>query len=723
MTRILTALSNYHAAVLVSYAFVVIGIVLVRSWKRNSLDHQSEQPCILAFVVVSVISLLVARTPVVFVNGLSNLDEAQMIASAVKFSTDPNSWESVDTTTSGPINSYALLWLMLFGKGPSFVAARLTQIGFLSFAWLLFLFGINATIPAARIVIAATLLLFLAGATSSDFLHYSSETVSILLLMAAVFIVFRQIDGATRRSAIAISGVILGLVPYAKIQAALIAVFVGITQCLITMLYEIPGRRLRSIASLGLGAVIPTIFILLGPLAFTGDLWDFWKTYIISSLSYIQPSLGLVQIWGITAHDPLIRRYLLGMLVVAVVGAILGAVRVFRYDKSRLLKLGIAAIFLTVSIYAVARPGRPFTHYIWLLIFPVALVPASIWAPSRAEVRVRPAIQRGFGIIFAACVILFVTGIANIRAIANTLIGALGPIGTPSYRLDVTAAEAIFSAGDLYGISPAQRHRMFIWGWMPEFYVFSNVTPATRDIVTHNQIWDRPLRDYFRSRLTSELNKRPPEYIVDAVAPGSFCFCGFPGAMREEAITEGISSFPTLNDFVHQKYVLVSKSPHGAECPRIYALKTFAAMMENQFLAITNINSSGYLKTSVASFTADHVADGVLFETCPDRWLLPDGSLGELTFDLQSPQKIVSVEILNTRNGSEGDRATVRARIELRGDKEEYIQEARILRYPYWTEIGVPDRFGPVHSIKIEILQFAGRGGGLNEVRVRATPR
>src|SRR5262249_20581275 len=118
------------------------------------------------------------------------------------------------------------------------------------------------------------------------------------------------------------------------------------------------------------------------------------------------------------------------------------------------------------------------------------------------------------------------------------------------YDPEVTGAERVFGAGQMldgFGIS---RGRMLIWGWMPQLYVWSGWTPATRDTVTAYQILPTGARPYFRDRMMAELRDNPPDYIVDAVAPGSFGFID-PGK-------DGLESFPELAAFVEKNYVLSS---------------------------------------------------------------------------------------------------------------------------------------------------------------------
>jgi len=631
-----------------------------------------------------------------------------MIASAMKFVTNPNSWQSVDGTSSGPVNSFMLMWPALFGKDIGFVVARVTQIGLLGLTWLLFLIATNATLPAARVAIAASLVVFLSGTSSFDFLHYSSETASILLLMLSIVILFRQIDRPIRQSSFAVSGLFLGLVPYAKLQAAPIAVAIGIIQVLL-ILTGTNGRKRQSIVLLGFGAIFPSA-VILGALFSVRAIEDFWISYIRWALQYINPLQSREDVWRIATYDPFLRRYFLGAMAFALAGVTFWIGGILRYDRSSLAKIGIAVIVLVASVYVVWQPGFVFQHYVLLLVFPAGLLAACLCPQSYHMTADRLCRHNAIARVGAACVIIFVA-----LGDPGKLITAWNDTSARRFRPAITAAEDPFLAGNLLDVSGTPAQRMFVWGWMPALYSWSHLTPATRDIITYNQIWGSPLRPYFRSRMMSELTQRPPEYIVDAVALASFGFT--------RADLYGIASFSELAEFVEREYVLISKSPYPDQCPRTYARKTFAEQLALQFPVLTNFKSSAHLEAAETSFSAALLADNVLFDTCGDHWLLPDGSLGEVAFDLERPQMISSVLVLNTRNGRGGDRATIKARIEARGKNGVFAQEIRVLRHPYWTETAIPDGLGPVRSIRIEILQFEGLGGGLNEVRVRTAGR
>jgi hypothetical protein len=395
------------------------------------------------------------------------------------------------------------------------------------------------------------------------------------------------------------------------------------------------------------------------------------------------------------------------MIVLAIIGISLSIDDLFKTDKHSILKPVFAVFFLIVSFYVVIKPGYAFAHYTLFLLWPVALLAGSIWTPAVANrlVALRRSIVLGF--ILVPLMFLFV---GSLTLIKFTPLAAVFHHNSYFYRnLDAAGAETFFDGGNLISNTETKNGRMFIWGWMPEIYLYANITPATRDIITYNQIIKTPVRSYFRERMMTELTRRHPEYFVDAVAPGIFF---------SDPAAQGIAGFAELNALVENEYTIVSRS--GNSCPRIYALKSFAEILQNRYAVIQNLRASSFLELGGESFPPGQVTDGMLFETCRNQWLLPDGKTGDLSFDLAGPYGIRAIQILNTRNWPYFNRASRQLRVEAyRRGQVVFKKDVHVRRYPYWTEIPVPRDVGEVDSITIRILDFIGFGGGLKQVRVQ----
>jgi hypothetical protein len=265
-------------------------------------------------------------------------------------------------------------------------------------------------------------------------------------------------------------------------------------------------------------------------------------------------------------------------------------------------------------------------------------------------------------------------------------------------------AAGLFEAGGLMSWLPKTDGRLTVWGWEPAFHVYSGIAPATRDTHNWNQIEPSAMKERFRARMVDDFIRSPPAVVVDAVAPGSFHYT--------DAAQSGLSTFPAQAALVQQNYSLLSKN--GAECPRTYISNRLLPQMK--FVQIREISATAFLQYGDLKFLPSLVDDFNIYENCIDRWLLPDGTPGSITLRF-APAKVSAVRILNTRNGTYPTRATLTATISLSlGDRLVQQQTIELRAYPDWTILRWPS--AQIDSVRINVLTFAGDGGGLNEVKI-----
>lgn len=96
--------------------------------QANAAEPRASTGDSIRFFLLVLASLFVWQAPILFLNVEIGGDESLMLAQAMKFKTDFLPWRSVDGTTSGPLNSYALMWPFLFGLKVSHFTARLTVL-------------------------------------------------------------------------------------------------------------------------------------------------------------------------------------------------------------------------------------------------------------------------------------------------------------------------------------------------------------------------------------------------------------------------------------------------------------------------------------------------------------------------------------------------------------------------------------------------------------------
>src|SRR6185312_17178058 len=99
----------------------------------------------------------------------------------------------------------------------------------------------------------------------------------VLLIASSVLLTFQMIECKPEWKTAFISGLLLGCIPFAKLQATPIGFAIGITQ--FGLLLGKGWIRIRPVVALIIGASCPAALILL-PLARTEGLADFWISYV-----------------------------------------------------------------------------------------------------------------------------------------------------------------------------------------------------------------------------------------------------------------------------------------------------------------------------------------------------------------------------------------------------------------------------------------------------------
>ena len=323
-----------------------------------------------------VLFLLLAawRWPLWFNPANFNPDESQIVAGAQALVHDPVFWRSVDGSTAGPLNFYVLLWVKLVGAPVNFLTARLTGLlliwGTLVFSYgLLRLFLARAPVRLALLPVA----LFFAIVTQDDFVHYSTEHLSLFLLASSTFLLIRRHDtGAGGRGAWWAGGVGLGLLPWAKLQAiplgAAVVIWLGFA------LWNDPdlsvAEKRRRGRDLLLAGLAPSL-LFLGLIAASG-VWPFFlQSYIRQNFHYVATDNSLAYLWQTTCRSLNLTWHfqacMSGPLLIALVGSLLR--RPAPGHLRALWRLG--GLLFLAALAAVLIPRRPFAHYLLFLVLPL----------------------------------------------------------------------------------------------------------------------------------------------------------------------------------------------------------------------------------------------------------------------------------------------------------------------------------------------------------------
>ena len=640
-----------------------------------------------------------------------NPDEAQMAANAMRIREFGIGWGAVDGTTSGPLNSLVLAWPYLFGGDVTFSTTRLTALVLLG-ATVIFVYCSIASIRGRLVatLLSLSLAAFYAFTRMPDFLQYASEILPISLLVFANFLLvdlyLLPALAEPQHARLVALGVAIGAVPFAKLQAAPIA---AVECACVLLVLGRPDRphRTRRLSAFALGCLLPAA-AWLGPLALTGGLSDFFKGYIVAALIHLNHGAdGITRgaVLELVLEDPT----LISLLYLLGASGLFSALYRDRVTESRhehALVLTLHALLLVaVALFAVLIRGKAFYHYL-LFLPPFLVLVVGYWAyaPNRS-IRYLASFAVSYAIAcLAVGLILLATDFGGEKSPDRFYF---------KYRVPVQSSFEWNTPHILRWLAGPD-DRLLVWGWMPGWYVWSGLPPATRESITQMQIYPTPMRDYYRQRLMDDFAVSRPDFVMDAVAGKSF------GVTDWLQGGSGISSDASLYSVVQADFEEVADGhPPGNECAGFYVRRERLAQARRSLVEFARIAASARKTAPSNVYSEANVADNrVTEDACTDYWLLPEGKLGELNIDFVRREPVRRVLILNTGGGILRDRATKSLRLDLldRG-MVTYSTEVTLRPHPRWTEV-VLDRPRAADALRLEILSYAGLGAGLNEVKV-----
>ncbi len=503
------------------------------------------------FAALAMISILAFRWPVVCDNReVSDPDESQMISGALTLRHDPLYWRSVDGQTRGPLDDWPLLGLLRATGRLDYIGARLTGAVLawmcVMGAWLALrhLFGD----PQARVLVLPLLAVH-AFANFWNFIQYGSEHVPDALVAVASMLMLTAWNPSgrdARLSRLFAAGLLLGALPFAKLQAAPIAAWMiacGAWQ-LVVPGEGSPGIRLRRLAGFVAGILAFPFGLLLWVVS-SGIWGDFYRSYIVDNIRYAAgrgfpwaqtPAKFLALCHAAPGVPPFLAGVMLFSLLAMAALPLLGR----WHRRCILFALGLAL----ASVYSAMAPGRMFQHYLQLVFFPSGLLAATLAGALGAAAQEGSAIALRRRVLVAVYAAYLACGLLPQAAWrAQQVQACQGSFSQTGGRLRQTEVDRVISKyareGDCLGI----------WGWAPRYWVETQTAQATRDGNTNRQIEDSTAREYYRERYIADLLRSRPSVIVDAVGPGSFGY--------NDRASAGHEGFGALAVFMGAHYSLV----------------------------------------------------------------------------------------------------------------------------------------------------------------------
>lgn len=569
------------------YYLVSVGLlaILLNQCRPENIARGASNPtrADALFLGLSLLLVTFMRLPGLLYNNELNPDESKTLAGAITLAQDPIFGRSVDGTTLGPINNYLLLLPHKLGLPLDYTTARLVGLLLILASLVFFYRSLRRVVSqlVSRLTFLSTVLFF-GWATNNDFLHYSSELTSLLILTICFDAAVQQLQATdVSGSLLARIGIVAGLTPYCKLQSVpIIGVLLG--TLLVYLILTHRQKALRPVAILSAG------FLLLSLLVFGLAGWFhvvpyFVDYYFVGSLSTYQQIYAdtplVSQGFGIKLlHFPRFLASFSDVVLFSTFNCFL-ALAAFVWAGLRYGWLGrpsptTARIALLVvltalaTLWAVVTPGTEFGHHLLLLLFPVGWLTAlaleyGVCRPSLKNQRV------GSPVLFANVTTLLL--LAEVVLSDNLLFPYMTyRIGQPLLTDEWQRREhlqnwqmkqhpTLFSFPDERHLTPLRvsevirpyftgSDRLVVWGWNCRPHVETGRAQGTSDSDCQRTVIPNPMQTRYLTRYARELEVNRPVLFLDAVGSSS---------LKLTKSNQRHEYFPLINRIIRKQYCFI----------------------------------------------------------------------------------------------------------------------------------------------------------------------
>lgn len=484
------------------------------------------------YLIAGSLLLVAMRLPVIVFNRELNVDESQMLSHAITLLQDPVYWRSVDGTTIGPLDNYLLTVPGLLGFQIDYIAGRAMGLLCVAGAWLLLFSAIKNWFGETTARWVSVLpLFFLAFTQEVDFVHYSSEQLPVFLLALCLWLLSRLDPQITSSKAeLYFLGFVAGAVPFAKLQAVPLAIVLVLDAAWICYQQFRQSRDPRGALALVLGGLSVPVLFLVFTISFHvfKDLIDF---YILGNAIYAGGS-GFLNIPSQFSRIFLLTPDFQLFTLVLIVPMLNGLVRILRFavpgKKDMGLPLSILALVM-VSVFAVTKSGNDFIHYLNFCIIPWTLL-AAYGLSGLGK----------WSLAFPVALLAWFLGNDALHFVKERQLNSFNSVEATKLRQSPVVREIRKRSrkGDY----------MVVWGWQCGYYVEAQLAEGTAENHSERSIFEHPMREIYRNRYMSDLERTKPAFILDAVGKNS--------VWVQDKKTQGIESYPELNQYIRNHYVL-----------------------------------------------------------------------------------------------------------------------------------------------------------------------
>lgn len=642
------------------------------------------------FFLVIFFSILLIRSNLYLLgNEILNIDESQMTANAIKLSINKFNILEFDGTSSGFLNSLILTWPDFFGLDITILTTRLTAIVVLALIfYIIFLyFNISLSNKTIAAILVLPGLLFFSFTQDPDFQHYSSELLSTLFIVFAIFV--NKLNLPEKKifyNFLGITG--LSLILFSKTQLVPTSVIIFLFICL-SSLWK------KDFFQLVINSFIFTlpIFFILSIYYFNGYLEDYYINYfefpkaVISkySIAYnvLQRGLSSNNINSNLFNHLIfnsISHYFYFQIIISI---ILIVISIIRKNYHKLLNFNFLLIIISIiSIFSsIIITGAVYRHYFIPLVPLTTLFVGYLLVVNIKEIKRLDNLKIIMIFFMFLLLLSYLTEekkfyAKNIKTKLN-----LKNINLLSPR--------VFNYLDI------EKGSLYVWGWAPQLYSLSYLYPVDRATISQKNIEDYSNNEYFNQRLLNEIYNNKPDIIIDAVKPKSFYYTN---------IDLSLKNLLPLKKIIDLQYYKINKS--SSDCLDI-------------FIKIDNYKK---LKQKLINYSMDDLKIkskiddfSVIEELCENSFIFDTNYTDELELSLESnsiPKKIMILPSIKNKD-------FVKVKIKLvDNDNKIYLHETELRKYPYWNEIAINEKNKFINKIIIDLTEIKKLNFGINEIKI-----
>lgn len=495
--------------------------------------------------------LLAGRWPTLLLPREFNQDESLMLAGARALTHDPVFWRSVEGGTVGPLAFFALWPAGWLTDWHGYFPARITALILLALTLLLThqCLAIALDRRVARIAGLAALG-FEALTLSLELVHYSTELVPLGLLAGAAYAAVRRWQLAGGAGWNFLGGLLLGALPFAKLQAVPLGLCFGFGWLLAEFFAKTRGSG-RHRTHLLTGALLPTL-LFAGQITIAGEWANVIIPYFAYNVFYTELGLPAGRLAAETLRlarqsASLLHWWLPGVIVWII---LLQAVRRGPAPARRLgwISLGSCVVALASTLY----PGQPFLHYWQFMVVPLTL----FLGVSLHQALTRPEPGRtGVRWLIAVCAVVLVGLLVFVRLrSANHFLGNLAYFSRVPRTELAERVHRLARPDDV----------LAVWGWSSHVFVETGLRQITREACSVRSLEPSPYQEFYRHRYLRDFILAAPDLFLDSVGPNSTRYHD-PQFGHDQ-------SFPALGAVIRAHYTLVDEF-NGA---RLYRLRPAA---------------------------------------------------------------------------------------------------------------------------------------------------